>query len=160
MTSEQKFPEFVQSEITLVLNWSHHGDIVECYVKDNPSWELPSEWSQPTEKNVEDSAKSNGKLLSERVQLNIRFAPIFIQPARRLNWPIEKHHGSSTDQRLIQYIVVEGKISFMEFPTTDDSKNVIVAFLGFLEYNLFLDSNCTVGLEAMRVLQAMYLYVR
>ncbi|VDP77214.1 unnamed protein product [Echinostoma caproni] len=93
----------IQSQIVLALNWTHHGDIIECMAEPQVPWALG-----PDHMSVHIKDGITQPRLRERVLMNIQFAPLFLRPAQHLNWPVEKMHVGLFEHRLPQYIVVDG----------------------------------------------------
>ncbi|THD28393.1 Nephrin [Fasciola hepatica] len=103
-TEENVFDEkVIESQILLALNWSHHGDIIECVAEPQVPWAMG-----PDQVSVHIKDGLSQPRLRERVLMNILFAPLFLRPAQHLNWPVEKMHVGLFEHRLPQFIVVDG----------------------------------------------------
>lgn len=97
----------------LALNWSHHGDIIECVAEPQVPWALG-----PDQVSVHIKDGLTQPRLRERVLMNILFPPLFLRPAQHLNWPIEKLHVGLFENRLPQFIVVDGESVIVLFSLT------------------------------------------
>ncbi|KAF8563099.1 hypothetical protein P879_09824, partial [Paragonimus westermani] len=96
----------VRSHVILTLNWSNHGDLIECFVRPTAAYDVAvAESVGELSDNQEDPAQS---LLTRRMLLNVRFKPVFLRPAAHLKWPVEQLQTENLAYGLPQFVAVEG----------------------------------------------------
>ncbi|KER24804.1 hypothetical protein T265_14339, partial [Opisthorchis viverrini] len=97
----------VRSRISISLNWSHHGDFIECFTQPPATYHSGQDVS---------SAESNSRFLStgsssglrEYVVLNIRFKPVFIRPSDHRQQRAQQIAMDDENYPTPQYIAIEG----------------------------------------------------
>ncbi|VDP98844.1 unnamed protein product [Trichobilharzia regenti] len=118
---EETFSDSVQniilsSYLEIPVNISHDGDLVEClirkypteYSNDSVNFQSPFEKHETSKSDFQNKHFQTLTLLSSQILLSIQFPPIFLNPAKQLNWPMEFITENTEQSAIPHYIVVEG----------------------------------------------------
>ncbi|KAF5406218.1 Nephrin [Paragonimus heterotremus] len=103
-SSESK--SVVRSHVVLTLNWSNHGDLVECFARPTAAYDIAV--AESVGELSDTQGEPTQSVLTRRMLLNVRFKPVFLRPAAHLKWPIEQLQADSSAYGLPQFVAVEG----------------------------------------------------
>ncbi|KAA3678807.1 uncharacterized protein DEA37_0010805, partial [Paragonimus westermani] len=96
----------VRSHVVLTLNWSNHGDLIECFVRPTAAYDVAV--AESVDELSDNQGNPAQSLLTRRMLLNVRFKPVFLRPAAHLKWPFEQLQAENLAYGLPQFVAVEG----------------------------------------------------